>query len=227
MRSAFGVDHPGVIFKADDRADRYRRNANTLGALGGVSAGLGAGSGTVGYLESKGKDPMGFTRRYRSWKEKPHTPAVKSRILRANVKAHGTQAKVAGGVAAASLGLAGAYKLKQKKELSKADHRKASDAALGAATVGTGSAAVAGGGYQAWQLGGAARQHASNWKAHSHNLRYAKELRLGKKAQQWAKDTRAVNRRVTGVKGAGALAGLGVAGLGGKAVHDTLRKKPS
>lgn len=230
MESAFGVEHPGVIFKRDDeRARRYGQVAGTMGALGATSAALGTGSATVGHLERKGHDPMGFTMREHH-KLLPMVPAHRKRVLEINSAAHGKQAKVAGGLAAASLAVAGAAKVKQKRELSKA--RKTTDTTLDAATVGTGGAAVAGGGYMAHQLGGAAAAHADNWRVDSHNLRAAKKghIRMGVKEKAFAQASRKVSRRVVGVKGAGALAGVGAAGLGAAGIYEgtrNLRKKPS
>lgn len=233
MQSAFGVDHPGVIFKADDRAKHYRRTANTFGALGATTAALGTGSGVVGHLESKGHDPMGFTMR-ENWKDKPKSPAHRARILQINRAAHGRQAKIAAGLSAASLGVAGAYKVKQKKaQVSKGERtRRVTDAAAGTGAIGVGGAAVGGGGYMAHGLGRAAYAHADNVRVQAHNLRSVKQgrLKMGKKEAEWAKHGLKTSRRVVGVKGAGAAAGVGIAGLGVAGIHHgakSFRKNPS
>lgn len=222
--SAFGVDH-GEVYKADrEQAEGYRRKANTLGALGGTAAALGAGSGAVGLAEHKGKDPMGFTMRPH-YKLKPMATAHRARILQISTDAHKLQAKGAAGVAAASLGLAAAYKHKQKKALAK--RRTPTDTALDTGSAATGAAAIGGGGFMAGKLGMDTAAHANHWYTDTHNLRSAKKgkLRLGVKEQKYIKGTRAVHARVAGVKGAGTLAGVGVAGLGAKSIYDAAKKQ--
>lgn len=232
MRSAFGVEHPGVIFKADDEVKRNRNAARTFGGIGATSAALGTGSGIVRHMESKGKDPMGFTHRYKAHDAKAYHPRVKAKILSMNVKAHGIQAKTAAGLTAASLGVAGAYKYKQKQAEKVSKARKKSDVAAGSAAVGTGSGAVGAGGYMGYKLGEAAKFHGQNALGHGHNARQVKRgrLKMGTQELKWTKETRNIGRRVGAIKGAGALAGVGVAGLGAAGIHHgmkTMRKNPS
>ena len=229
--SAFGVDHGEVYKAAGSSADRekaYGRTANTMAALGGTTAAIGTGSKIVGHLESKGHDPMGFTMR-ETHKEKPMVPAHRARVLEINAKMHGQQARYAAGLAAGALTVAGAAKLKQKRAassqaqrraLSKRD-RKASDVALGAGEAGVGGAGIYGGQQIARGFGRAAYAHIDNARVQGHNLKSAKKglIRMGAKEKEFTRVSRNMSRRVVGVKGAGALAGVGVAGLGAAGVY--------
>ena len=236
MMSAFGVEHPNVIFKRDDeRAKHYGRVATTMGALGGTSAALGTGSAVMGTLEHKGYDPMGYTHTDNHL-QKPKVPAHKARILQINSKAHGKQAKLAGGIAAGSLAVAGAAHYKKKRELAKRDWKKSTtDAGVDAGTAAAGVAGVGAGGFTAKHFGRDVAAHAEGWRIDSHNIKAAKQgAKAPKKLIEHAHQTRAISRRVVGVKGAGALAGAGIAGLGASGVyqagkHSTrgLRKKTS
>ena len=176
---------------------------------------------------------MGFTMRD-SHKDKPMVPAHRARVLDINVKAHGRQAKIAGGLAAGSLALGGAYKYKQKR-LSKAAGssrdrvKRAGNAALDTGAVGVGATQVGAGGYMAGMLGRAAVGHADNIRVQRHNLASANKgaIAMGAKERAWATQGLKTSRRVIGVKGAGALASAGVAGMGGKTVYEATRRKKS
>ena len=229
--SAFGVEHWETVSKEQshrERAEGYRRNKRDLATIGGLSAGLGTGSAIVGHMERQGKDPMGFV----SIKEKPRSPkvkpAVRARVLGANAKAHGIQSKVAAGVAAGSLGLAGAYRHAEKKEwkkqFGKADtKRKVRDAATDVGTVGVGGGAIWGGNRMRQSLGPAAKAHGKIAYHSIQGLRGAKQghYELGPIQEKWLKGNRKVATRVAGVKGAGTAASVGVMGLGAKAIYDT------
>ena len=223
MISAFGVDHGGPVSKArSEREKHYGRMANTMGALGGTAGALGAGSGVVAALEHRGHDPMGFTAP-REAREKIK-PAVKARILRGNVRGHTRQALAAGAVSAATLGIAGAYKHKQKKELAK--RSSASDKALDAGAVGVAGA----GGYAAFahgaeNLGEPAVQHA---RVHHHASRYMKAVKAGAakpgpETLKFVQGQRVKAARVVGVKGTGAAAAMGAAGLGAAGLYEVGR----
>jgi len=222
--SAFGVEH-GEIYKAGREHDRQM--SNTLAGVGGTSAAVGVGSRTVGHLEGKGKDPMGFTLR-ESHKMKPMVPAHRARVLEINRAAHFKQSRYAGGLAAGSLALAGAYKVKQKKrEKAALSKGRKTDIAADTAAVGTGGAAIAGGGYAAHALGVPAYAGGVTAQAMDHNLRSVKnkKMRMGAKELAHTKNLRKTGLRIAGVKGAGSLAGVGVAGLGGKAIYDVATQK--
>ena len=64
MMSAFGVEHPNVIFKRDDdRAKHYGRMAGITAGIGGTAAAMGTGSEVVRQAEKRSYDPMEFTHR--------------------------------------------------------------------------------------------------------------------------------------------------------------------
>lgn len=222
MISAFGVDHGGPISKArSEREKHYGRMAGVLGATGGTAAALGAGSKVVEHLERKGKDPMGFAMPREPGAKVPS--GVRSRILRANIRMHGMQAKAAGGVAAGSLALAGAYKHKQNKELAK--RSSASDKALDAAAVGTLGVGGGAAGYHAKGMAEHAGGHAMN--AH-HAGRYLKAVKAGeaspgKKTLQFVNAHHMNSKKVAGIKGAAAAAGVGAIGLGAAGLYEVGR----
>lgn len=237
MRSAFGVDH-GEIYKKQltpdqEKAQRYHKVGQTLAGIGGTSAALGGATAGIGYAEHKGKDPMGFIHTYSQYKGRPISKPGQAKILRGVSSAHTKQAVVAGGISAASLGLAGSYRHRRKEligpKVSKAfDRKKAGDTARAAGTVGLGGTAAAAGGYNAQFL----TRHVADAQAdfrrahHVVALHNMGELDIPKKGLEAARKTRAVSARVMGVKGAGALASAGIAGAGGKAIYDLARKKP-
>jgi hypothetical protein len=100
---------------------------------------------------------------------------------------------------------------------------------MGAGTVGLGGASIAGGGYNAKFLGGAANAHGQHayWShrmIREHNTGDVR-AKLTPVQLEHYKHARKVSSRVAGVKGAGAAASLGVAGLGAKAIYDVSRKK--
>lgn len=231
--SAFGVEHweTGEISKEKDKAKSYGRQANTLAALGGTTAALGTGSGIVGAMERRGKDPMGFV----SIKEHANSPkvkpAVRAKVLGGNAKAHALQAKVAGGLTAGSLALAGGYKYAQKQEqkrrkLSKAlkleTKKKVRDAAIDTGAVGVSGASIAGAGAMARTLGPAVKAHAPNARVSHQVLRghMKGKHKLGPRQEAWLRNNRKVSGRVVGVKGAGLIASGGIAGLGAKTIYD-------
>jgi len=230
MISAFGVDHGGVVSKKDkDRAGHYGQMAGTLGTLGATSGGLAAGSGIVGRMEGKGKDPMHFTSTGQG--EKPMKAAVKARILAGNAKAHRWQSKTAGGLAAGSLALAGGYKLKQKREreLSKRDRRNAGDrassAGLAAGTAATGAAGLGVGAKFAEQIGGQANIAGQDARSSHHLLAGHKlgAVDMDPKEVKWHKWNRKAGLKVAGIKGAGALAAGAAAATGGAALYEGAR----
>lgn len=229
MISAFGVDH-GEISKREptrkDRAEHYGRMSAATGTLGATALGVGTGAGAVGALESRGKDPMGFTHRS-MYDIRDNKPAVsgarKARILGKYAKAHGFQAKTLGGVGAASTALSAAYHRKKKQELSKSDRsRRASDAGLAAGSVATGATTMKYGP----RFANAMRRDAMNVGRQSmdandainNNLQGFRKL-SAKKAKE-AKSLRSMGRRVAGIKGAGAGALVTAAGAGGVGVAE-------
>lgn len=231
MESAFGVEHPGVVFKAagsrrDDERKHYGRMAGTTGAMGALSAGTGAGALAVGVAEKKGKDPMGATQRTASHL-KPISPEAKLRVLKPIAQGHFKQAAAMGGVGAAGLGLAGAYRHKQK--MSKADRRRGTDAALGAGAVGAGAGTGYVGVKHAKHMGNDAREARSNMKIATTNMATEPQHK------EFWRGLRGVNRTVRNVKGLGAAAAVGAGAAGGAGAlelgryHTTkkLRKRPS
>jgi hypothetical protein len=224
MRSAFGVDH-GEIYKGDPaKAERNRKTANSLAAIGGTSATMGAVTGGISVAEHKGKDPLGFLHSAKGYSKTGRAPSAagKTKILSAVAHGHKVQAGVAGGLGAASLGLAGAYKHAQRKELAKSS----GDRARQAGTIGVGGASVGLGGYNAQFLGRHVAHHQREARAAHHlvALHNMGEVGLGAKDLAEARKTRAVSGRVVGVKGAGALASAGIAAAGGKAIYDATKR---
>lgn len=228
--SAFGVEHWETVEKKDlshnERANSYRKTKNTLAAMGGTAAGLGAVTGGIAAAEYKGKDPVGLTLPEEPGTgAKKYSPAATKRYMRLNAAAHGRQAAAAGVIGAGALGLAGAYRKAEKKErlknlkVSKADTKsKAKDA--GTAALGTG--AVGAGVYNAKHLTPAA----AVWGGHAHMSHQALQgdkqdkWRLTPSQKKYYTKARSSAARTAGLKGAGAAASLGVAGLGAKAVYD-------
>jgi hypothetical protein len=232
MLSAFGVEH-GEIYKAQptpdqQRAQRYRKVSQSLAGVGAGSLTLGGVIHGIGTAEKHGKDPMGFNNPMSSWHTKPMTRAHQAARLRSVSRSHGTQAKIAGGLGAASLGLAAANR-HRSKQLSKALTReKVQDTARNAGTAGVGAAAIGAGGYNAKFLGSAVHEHQAPARAAHHLVAAHKmgDITLAPKDLKQAMKTRRISSRVVGVKGAGALASAGIAGMGGKAIYDLARKKP-
>jgi len=230
--SGFGVEHweTSELVSKKDKEKSYGRQANTLAGLGATTAGLGTGSKIVGRMEDKGKDPMGFVSIRESPNAKKIRPEVRARVLAGNAAAHHTQAKVAAGLTAGSLALAGGYKYAQKKErqkkLSKAlkpeTKRKARDAALDAGTVGVSGASIAGAGAMGRSLAPAVKAHAPNayWSHRAIKEHESGKYKVGPRTLANFKNNRKVSGRVAGVKGAGTLAAAGIAGLGGKSIYD-------
>jgi hypothetical protein len=216
MRSAFGVEHG--ISKADDH-DRKMRNLTA--GIGGASTVLGGATGAIGVAEHRGKDPMGFTGT-NTWKQKPRSAGAKAKILRASAKAHYKQAGVAGAVGAAGLGAAGLYQHRMKqKQISKMSERARSNLTEAAGGT-TSAAAVASGAATANMLGSHAHHHYMIQRQDTKDL--ATKKRMPKAQVNWIKDSRKVSRRVAGIKGAGALAGAGLAGAGGYGLYQTGKK---
>ena len=177
MYSAFGVDHGQVVTKSartGSGPSATGGSGNTMAALGGASAGIGVGTGGGGPGRAQGQGPDGLHH-----KEAPYEKPTRRRqglgSSEINAKAHGLQTKVAGGLAVGGLGLAGAYKHAQRKEMRKPQtgvgkawtpetKRKTRDAAMGAGTVGVGGTAIAAGGHSGRILGEHAYLHGAHAK---------------------------------------------------------------
>ena len=229
--SAFGVEHweTSEISKDKKKAEGYRKTRNTLATLGGTTAGLGAVTGGIALAERKGKDPVGLTLPEEPGSgAKKHSAASTKRFLRLNAAAHGKQTAAAGAIGAGALGLAGAYHRAHKKELSKKLTKdKAKDAGRDTATVGLGAGAIGAGAYNTKHLAPAA----AVWGGHSH---YSHKVLQGEKKDKWRlsakqrayyKTARGSAARTAGIKGAGAVASVGAAGLGGKAIYDVAARR--
>lgn len=191
MISPFGIEHGyDEISKASrsdkERAQHYGRMSAAMGTLGGTAAAVGTGSGIVGHLEHKGKDPMGFTTRsLDEWDRKPMSGVVRANVLKPVARLHTGQMKA--GYTAGALGgaLALGYHHKKKKLLqqkkqgvSKAQKRSKADRAGGAA-LGVGSAA----------LGGAALKEGM----HVNHF-------MGASAKDWGKEARGAHHVLAGNK---------------------------
>jgi len=224
MLSAFGVDHGGLVSKGDkDRAQHYGRMAAATGGLGALASGVGVGAGIVGEAERRGHDPMGFTKPMtpgggRAGGKPPMSPALKARLIRGTAKAHGKQALVMGGIGAAGLGIGGAYKHKQKKELSKADRRKVGDVALGTGAAGLGGGAVYAGTKQAHHMGQDVVQAGKNIGVWRHNRKNDATVN----SKFWRHAGR-LDKGVLAVKGPAVAASLGAGALGAAGVAELAR----
>lgn len=222
--SAFGVEHweSTEVFKrskeSKQRSEHYGRMSNTMAAMGGTTAAVGTGSGIVGALERKGKDPMGFVSVKAKANEAKVKPAVRTRVLNANARAHFTQAKVAGGLTAASLGLAGAYKHAKKKEMAKRlDKDAVKYGAIGTGAALAGGAAAVGGVAahnkskgRKWNDGGPRRKAGTFWEGSpldKNKVKKALKPETKRKARDAAADTATV-----GVGGAAIAGGAKMVG---------------
>lgn len=228
MRSAFGVDNHGaaIVRKVagsssdKDRAKHYGRMAATSGALGGLSSAVGVGSAAIGQAEFRGRDPMKFVQPMTPGGRKVTKP-MRAKLLRGTAEAHGRQAVAMGGIGAASLGIAGAYKHKQKKALAKAlkpeTKRKAGDAALGAGATGIAGGATWAGVHHGKHMG-------EDVKAAVTNVHRTKQyIKAAPEHAAFYRNLARGDKMVAGVKGSAVAAGLGAAGLGAAGVGELAR----
>jgi len=118
-------------------------------------------------------------------------------------------------------------KNKVNKALKPETKRKAKDAGRDTATVGLGAGAIGAGAYNTKHLAPAA----AVWGGHSH---YSHKVLQGEKKDKWRlsakqrayyKTARGSAARTAGIKGAGAAASVGAAGLGGKAIYDVAARR--
>jgi len=239
----FGVDRPDLFSKAytpktRERAEHYGRMSGATATLGATAGTIGAGAGVVGHLERKGHDPMGFAHPAFG---KPLKGAARTAALAPNVAGHMWQAKAGGALAGAGLGLAGAYKYKQRKAqvaagarrkvigkaLTPQRKRQAGDVALGTAAAGTSAAALAGGMKVSHIMSRDASQVGREGLL-AHHLIAGHKLSVATGGEKWAtpgelkraKATRALGVRVMGVKKPAALAAAGTAAAGGAGLYE-------
>lgn len=240
--SAFGVEH-GDIYKGNsEREKHYGRMAGATGVTGGLLGANAIGSGVVGHLEARGKDPMGFVHAEHGARKVSHERRMK--ILKPMADAHRWQAKTLGGIGAAALATSGAYKYKQKKErkaraVAKAynvqEHkgaRRATDVAAGAGAVGTGALAVRKVPGFAHMLSNQADEWGKEAIGAHHVIagKHRGAIDASKAELKAAHRTRKIGARVYAVKKPAAVALMGSTAAGGAGLyelgrHATKRKK--
>jgi hypothetical protein len=218
--------HKGNIHKADE-AQGYRRKKNTMNAIGGGSAAMGATAGGIGLAEHKGKDPMGYTRTWAAETGRKVTPRMRSQVLGSVARGHRQQAIAAGALGAGALALGHGYKKREQTAIGKALSQKTKDRGQRAGSAGVGTAAVGAGGYNAQFLGRHVASDQRKLRASHHlvALHNMGEVGMGAKDLAEQKAVRRITGRRIGIKGAGALASAGIAGAGGKAIYEAARKQ--